>query len=216
MKLNRRDLLKAGACGLVFGTLPVAITAAPRPIVLERFCGWTSRFATEFPWVSGGYKYATDSYICVRMKSAMADSVQGEKPFPNILSAVSWDEFNAVADWQPWPALSLVDGIESCTDCDGEGLLCDKCVYGAVIRRCLQPVADLHINEEYDTSIRALPNVVFTVGEYPADHERHQASGEIVMFKFDGGEGAVLPVDIRDHEQQMARIRAQMLEHAHG
>jgi hypothetical protein len=107
---------------------------AETEIDLTRFCAEENRFAAAMdrPWVNGGWRYACDGRIGVRVP---APSEADSKPpfglrFPpaaEIFAPVSWEGLKL----SPWPEDGWVDGKTPCWGCDGTGRVerqtCQRC-----------------------------------------------------------------------------------------
>lgn len=98
-------------------------------IDLQPFCAkedWLS--ARAAPFVAGGWRYACDGIICVRMPAP------GEPDDPIPWRTTIADLFHPIGATPPWPTGGEVRGECDCDDCDGEGKVgieskCPKC-YG--------------------------------------------------------------------------------------
>lgn len=98
-------------------------------IDLKAFCGtgkeW--RYALGEPFVRGGFKYATDTQVCVRVPTDEPDTPTGEKRFPNVMSFSLWGQFPLEQ-----PSDFLVPHLPplvtyECYECAGLDYECPEC-----------------------------------------------------------------------------------------
>jgi hypothetical protein len=77
----------------------------------------------DHPFSSGGYTYATDGHILVRVSKVAG--VTAEVPFP-VVSRVPFDH-DQIVDWLTLPSVNFYQS--RCEDCSGSGfvVVCDEC-----------------------------------------------------------------------------------------
>lgn len=91
----------------------------PRPHAL-----WTSK-----PFVRGGYRYATNSKMAVRVPSVDADSDIDARPQTLGLLVGYFDDFPAIVDTL-WPEVETATDLVQCNECGGHGnhsIDCEEC-----------------------------------------------------------------------------------------
>jgi hypothetical protein len=160
-------------------------------IDLKPFCDKDfSLYAFQRPWTVNGKRYATDGRVIVRMLvPGEPDSPPGGR-VPNNVD----DYFKPVkGKWLQWPE------VESCGECKGSrevvchGCACGVCAGGepATCLACLKPhqymFGSAALAHWLAWEISRLPNVMFI----PNTNRNRESA---VRFKFDGGEGAVMPL----------------------
>ena len=189
---------------------------------LLRFCdGENPRLNLGEPFVRGGWTYATDSRIAIRMPSNRVDgncrlteSVLGVMLgyFEKYHEAVKTGPFMRDGrNWRQWPSKPVempLDGMEyvACQICRGDGRIFDvdgdvwTCVYcDATGNVGLQPDVMLEggtpiVGGRYWSLIRRLPDVWYIDPE---------SDKEPIPFRFRFGQGLLMPID----EQQRRRAR---------
>jgi hypothetical protein len=190
-------------------------------IDMTKFCASEEgRYSFTKPFVRDGKRYATDGRICVRVDAAGEPNTEhGYDPVDEVLP-------KGTVRWVPWPAMEYVSrmdkcatcdgskyvGRDECTACDGSGDCacacgdvhdCGKCNgkgYTGIGTPCptcaskgeyIQPhhqlVSGKPIKVKYDAMIRTLPGVM-----YGPD----TAKTGLLWIKFDGGDGAVMSVNV--------------------
>lgn len=189
--------------------------ATTSEIDLKQFCDQYERRQLDEPRVQEGWLYASDGAILVRVPSDEPDfewkglplnlghvcrdlPPENPKPWPSVNLI---DGIGCCVECEGYGKVSVVEcemcegtGIdecphcqreEDCEECDGEGVIGEKCGkcngQGRYLHSCIQVVGELRIKAKYDRMIRSLPNVRFSV------------ENEVVIFEFDGGQGIVMP-----------------------
>lgn len=174
-------------------------------IDLSIFCGEHGRFDFDKPFVRGGFTYATDGRIIVRVPSTEVDTPGLHLP----------DKLTLVFDpprptkWDSIPEADVRHAIEQCDYCMGmnvkpedwneaeEGVWddedgdCKACrSFGYVIVEATERIAGRFIQARYANRMRTLPGVM-------VDASRPKYDLEMLRFMFDGGAGAVMPFKSR-------------------
>lgn len=139
------------------------------------------------PFVFSGYRHATDARICIRVPAiGEFDTSPGNRPFPPC--EMRFQDFPTIADWTRWPAPNQEDEHAICAVCAGTGgmgsIVCEHCSGEGRWLERKQLIGSKFIDVRYDQKIRALPNAHFSS---PADEPA-------IYFRFDGGEGVVMPL----------------------
>lgn len=183
----------------------------PKLVGIERFCcSLADEVVLSHPWFQAGYLCACNGRVAVRVRA-------GDEPDTQVKGVPKLDEMCVFpAKLKPWPEVKLAKGdcmdcmaccagkigATQCIECDGRGEKtcdlghdhdCSRCDgSGSVGRMCrvcngkgsidfTMQVGKQRVAPAYYALIRALPNV------------RYHDTGEgcLIVFKFDGGEGAV-------------------------
>lgn len=168
-----------------------------------------TRYSINRPWILRGWEYATDGRIAVRLKTDKPDDVSrqttglrrylrdDETKVPDI-EGLGWKHAE-LNDWQPWPEAAYEDGEVSCEadGCDSdyiefaEDSKCKSCNgKGYTIGPYYQPIGAIWIGARYDRLIRQLPGVEYSFGDVKS-YDLNTA----ILFRFDGGEGIIMPID---------------------
>lgn len=187
---------------------------------LKPFCADIStKYACANPFSRGGKMYATDGRILVGVPTSEPDS-NGEFISPDDIAHVMFP----IEHWKPWPRdENIVRGNGECPDCNGYGgkkceqcggfgagecptchqdIDCAECFgngYTITCRTCKgkKRLDDIPIRQlvcrrwiawKYAKLVRSLPSVEFGID----DRDEHSP----LRFRFDGGEGAVMPLMI--------------------
>jgi hypothetical protein len=175
-------------------------------IGLKIFCAAEdSRYALASPWVRGGWEYATDGRIMVRVSSPESDTPQQDaRPFPPA-HEIFEKHFDAIKCIEPWPAVRYCPhcfgtGEMGCTgesfEDDGFRGSWDGCKHKCPVCNGGLPHGDVEIrqgvpsvvigehwlNVVYDAKIKLLSGVRYS----PAK------SNQPLPFIFDGGQGCVM------------------------
>jgi hypothetical protein len=174
-------------------------------INLNIFCASEgSRYAISSPWVRGGWEYATDGRIAVRLPTITADTAEDETG-PLLPAFQKFDQYmDAAKCTQPWP------DVPYCLHCFGEGQIgCKGCgtddCEGGCYSKCplcngaksppgIITASNPHAIEvgqhwvalRYDAKIKSLTAVRFQ----PVAHNAETPVP--VPFVFDGGQGLVM------------------------
>lgn len=165
--------------------------------LLKFCCEDTGRYNLRQPWRIGDCGYATDGAIIVRLDDWNAyegayDNADSHPKNPEQVFAL-----RTADEWSPWPESPPV---KPCAQCDGSGkssVVCEHCRQakpcescrgeGVSLRHPTLQVGGKHVANRYARLIAELPNVHWTT-----DNDENSP----VFFRFDGGEGAVMAVDI--------------------
>lgn len=161
------------------------------------FTGEDGRYEFSQPFVRGGWMYATNGHICIRVKCDEPDSI-GRFPdaptlFKNIPRA---NTFTAIGD----PVYG--DAVHECAACGGMNVRpkdfpsdiewaddegdCLECHgFGRLVTGSTERLAGRLIRTSYANRMRALAEV--RVGP-------HGPPSSALFFLFAGGEGVVMPV----------------------
>ncbi len=119
INLTRRTALKSMVAALASFILP-----APRPrLNLLSFCARREhgKYDLRLPYSLEDWTYATDSYLCVRVRPDSADRVQRTGKIPPF-DSLSWNH-DRIAGWRQLPRLEpLVADESECPACHGWGL----------------------------------------------------------------------------------------------
>jgi hypothetical protein len=101
---------------------------------LKRFCGFLSEhMATADPWVSGGWRYATDGRVCVRVPApGEPDTPTPDFSAPRLPPAAELFPLRpARYSLAPWPTDGIEPGHTPCWECNETGIVdttsCDRC-----------------------------------------------------------------------------------------
>lgn len=113
------------------------MTTTQTEIDLERFCAKETEHpsyeALERPWNAGGWRYASNAMICVRVPTTEPDDENklGRPKFKDAARLFAMKGFNFAACSEPWPAPPYVRVEDDCPDCVGSGKLgavrCSEC-----------------------------------------------------------------------------------------
>lgn len=156
------------------------------PIDLQAFCGLSESGYTE-PWIAGGFEYATDGLICVRVRTSKPDRGPSDgRPAPPAadIFAAHFDGADVSVSWPAGPyeaecpdCLGL--GFKRCKACghEDECTLCEG--YG---RYAPELPGGVKIRAKHADCIHYLPGVRYA----------KVSRGKPMPFRFDGGEGVVL------------------------
>lgn len=185
-----------------------------KQIDLQPFCDTEDvRYALSTPWVKGGWRYATDGRICVRVTTDEADSpTYNEDGLKRPGADRLFDDFppdgfedmpksldEQVDDAPDAPRLCECAKLVLCPKCKGDDW-CDKCVAweGEIVKanqkcetcggkgelpRVYQGIGNEWFDKWYLDKMRALPNLLVQ----SLDKNR-------LAFVFDGGEGLLMSV----------------------
>jgi hypothetical protein len=174
---------------------------------LTPFCGKDDiRTTLHSPWTSNGWTYATNGHMCVRVPAL--ESVT-RSDGPNI--EVVWAKLLPCDTYSPLPEVKIApDLLKSgpCEDCGGSGVAeCCTCGQDRECPTCdggslddepelwKVEVADgLFFKARYYQLLRALPGLVCDLRPDATARGRH--------FKFDGGEGIIMPMIERESLRQ--------------
>lgn len=105
------------------------MSEAKTTIDLQPFCAKErSRYSIEIPFVQGGFRYATNSRIIVRVPAdGEPDTVVDDFKFPDA-GILPW---RPAGELRPWPAAAYIRKVMDCHECDGAGVInqqkCSHC-----------------------------------------------------------------------------------------
>lgn len=169
---------------------------------LAPFCGQDeSRPYLMQPFASGSWTYATDDRILVRIPRRDEDPAASEdnkavKPAEEMFNDIPVDGF------EPLPAVKIeVNEYEECAVCDGRGTEheCPSCQCQCLdCRGTGHPIPGLDTSVDIGGSIycgeqilllQALPNIVL----HSPTREIKSTVLKAAFFRFDGGEGVIMP-----------------------
>lgn len=192
-------------------------------IGLRKFCERepNTRYAINDPWNAGGFTYATDCRVCIRVPTAEPDTPRGERKFVPAADVVN--PIDRVSKWHPWPAVERCEACNGdggkvipagpCGECNGRGfeiceecgsddkIICGRCDGAKTLperfERCEACVYERiggfggrQIARHYASLIGTLPNVCWGGAK--------DGPEEPLFFRFDGGEGVVMPLRAED------------------
>lgn len=146
---------------------------ATAQIDLQAFCGEQphDRYVLDRQFVRGGWRYATDKNIIVRVPAnGEHDTIctDRKKTFPPV-NWLPWLHTSKELVWQPWPKRH------------------DRFLLPRQTKRRL---GGSYVGAEYDDLVRDLPDVEYAKTPFvAADGSRCKA----ILFRFDGGEGILMP-----------------------
>lgn len=184
--MNRRQML--GSLGALL--VPTwAFRPVKRSIPLHEFAAndWqVARFDMDKPFVqelgSRLFGYATDSKIILKVDATEVNQGDEQGRIPPAYN-IEWDRIDALRGWSPWPKkMHLTDRDDHPEE------------YG----RWIQKVGSLCIDTQYDDKIRKhLGNVEFAIlpDTRRADMDR-RVIGDAVAFRFDGGTGLLMSMNV--------------------
>lgn len=175
-------------------------------IDLSKFCdSETSRYSLQEPFTLRGAIYATDGRIAVRVFApGDADTAAPDKRFPKMEEI-----FPPVdGDWEPWPKIDVCNFCEGtnksiCSKCGGDGM-CNRCSCGSehecghcdgtgdvCCEKCTTPGS---LDHRFGKSELAL-KYAFLISHLPCvEYLPTDKPDVVVRFRFEGGEGAVMPL----------------------
>ncbi len=159
-----------------------------RRINLRRFCfvGDCGRWpGLAHPFYQDGYRIGAHGSLLVRTPSDRPDSSKGAVP-----KKVSLLCTQGRGRWRSWPKVNRREiPYLTCTRCGDGPNHCPACGdKGGIEPPEVQQIGDVWIAAHYDDVLRKLPNVKWR-------HSKNTTGNETcVSFRFDGGDGAVMPV----------------------
>ncbi len=158
---------------------------------LQKFCfEGLGKDKIKIPWTDGGYTYATNGHICIKVPALSDVSVE-----PNPVNAEKiFRETPQPAEWFPVPRVKKpkIPKETVCTDCEGSGKdddnECPECGGTGKVEEYISPcylkIGNQSFAEKYLYLIQGFPNV--QIGPV--------TGGIAARIKFDGGEGLLMPV----------------------
>ncbi len=159
---------------------------------LKKYCDdpKNGRYQLSEPWSDDKYTYASNGHILVRVPK-FSDSSK-RKDSPTGLGKKSFDEIFK-AEPVKWFSIPTVHPKhQDCEDCNGKGkfkyhgetVQCEECDgKGKYLRHISVDIGGVAFSDVYLSWIAELPNS--TIGPFKVD--------EPARFKFDGGEGLLMP-----------------------
>jgi len=161
---------------------------------LQAFCrfGKVLSVKMDAPWVIGGWEYATDGVICIRILTTKADGEKTGQPDAEAL----FKGFDPEKCDTPWLSGFVSDEIKTCCpQCDGDGYVYDvdgeqtRCIMcaglGMAYVEMPRRINGIKIANLYDRLIQSLPGVQFSRADKPP-------TNKMIRFAFLGGQGAVM------------------------
>lgn len=166
-------------------------------IDLKPFCGDDfSRYYLQEPWSEGAYTYATNGVILVRV--ARRDDVP-ETDATRFVNAAYLFRRSEGSGFVPLPHFDLPAAeTVACPACDGSGRVhaccdcghtCEACNGGGSVssyEKISVGIFGTPYNAKYAALLRDLPGIAVATNEKPLATPLH--------FKFDGGEGLLMPL----------------------
>jgi hypothetical protein len=158
-------------------------------IDLQPFC-YPEHWLLDKPWVKEGFRCATNGHLAIRVPAPGEPDTKGERPLPSLgpivlppPAGVALNAFPATPE--------IAGGMVTCPDCEG-GLCptcrqkCPTCRGDALVHkegRTVRLAERTHVAVAYYKLLRALPGCQW-----------HQpAPNKPIYFRFDGGDGVVMP-----------------------
>jgi hypothetical protein len=178
---------------------------------LQQFCGDETGISYLMrPWSFNDWSYATDSHIVVRIPRRADDAAAGPD-HPAALKAEKYFADLPGGDFVPLPAVTIpTDKTFDCDECGGTGrdhlcpsckCVCEECGGTGTDKSPLGSISvgigDFVIAAKYFLLLHQLPGCLIST--------RAIDDGPI-SFKFDGGEGLLMPLRYEDR----FHIRAEM------
>ena len=171
---------------------------------LRDFCDQSDgaiRYKIDKPWSKGVYTYATNGYICICVPRDY--TVPKRKESPNVEKLLSEVQAKGEPEWVDVPPHKIIR--KPCRECKGAGYVdydlnpCSADAKNAEKCGCEQgyrlsgyakirgPKEEIAIASRYLTLIASLPGA--KIGANGGERDP-------VRFKFDGGEGLVMPIRV--------------------
>lgn len=159
---------------------------------LKKYCDdpANGRYKLTAPWSEGDYTYASNGHILVRVPR-IDDPAINERKGVKICGTPLGEYFDKVPEkWYPIPEVHPKE--QDCPDCNGKGkfkykgetVQCEECDgKGRFDRHISDDVGGVLFSDVYLSWIAALPNP--SIGPFGAT--------DVARFKFDGGEGLLMP-----------------------
>lgn len=183
---------------------------------------------------AGFYAYGTDGKICVRVGDRTELPTTPDVKHPPA-SRLAWGKVND--GWNPWPAKNhLVADDQYCPVCNGSQNVCKVCgnmadpdylcdclskSYWDNLLSCstckgrghgsfpaLQRIDHVFIDQRYDSLIRSkIGRVEYQIVPFEPLGGKPNAEGA-VRFRFDRGDGMLMPLISRDSEERLAKANS--------
>lgn len=186
--------------------------------VLMRFCtDFGKQHDMSEPFTDGDYTYATNGFVAIRVPAIPSIPDNIEAPdlrgqffgFEKVQGYVSLPEFD-LDDTESCPLCQGFGKLEECPDCDGDAN-CQTCsglrqvpsAEGIVCSNCQGTLRDLNFFVPFHQHglkasnlalINLLPDVEIAIPGTGAS----QSIYDSVKFRFQGGEGVVMPAFLKD------------------
>lgn len=169
---------------------------------LKSFCGREeSRPYMSLPFSVGEWTYATNGHICIRIPRVPEIGECTEEKLP--IAAVKLFDALPSDGFVPLPPIKIEhEEWEECPECDGRGhdhdcpscqCVCDDCDGTGVPKEghgTSVGVNDVIFHGIYVAKLQKLPNVAITKPLLEVSY----TSVKGVFFRFDGGEGILMPM----------------------
>ena len=96
---------------------------------IKQFCAnEDSHYTLTRPWVRGGFRYARNAHVFIRVPTTLKDTKKGSFPDPLFYD---WAWSGEDDGFEPWPPVSVVEGWRACGECSGRGFAktppCEDC-----------------------------------------------------------------------------------------
>jgi hypothetical protein len=192
MTVSRRQFLTI--TGGLFGAAMLSPLAQSRPqeIDIMQFCDTKPGLLWDLtkPFAQNGRVFASDYSCLISVPESSCELAGGDVRVPEVAQL----PLGTDGDWHSWPDSHLwttPEGLFDCPHCtDG----CDHCSdTGITTGPALQQVGDVAIHGKYDRRIRELPGVRWRHVKM-VQRTCYREPETVVAFRFDGGEGLVMPV----------------------
>ncbi len=229
IEISRRELMKTALIAAIAPVIPATASAVKVPLpVFTEFVGeyWRTAYRFDLPFAQGGFLFATDSRVLIRVPTSRRDDLppadvgQRQREFPPV--AKVWNDYASTeGEWRPWPEQQwLIDPAETCGTLEGEecvnceGAGCTACVgtgYESPAKTCrvcrgtgfwmAQRVAGRTVAAKFDWKLRqCLPSPLEFLDDGLGDGKNP------VRFRFNGGEGLLMPLEDDSKFRRMTGI----------
>lgn len=168
-------------------------------IDLQPFCGPdASRYALDKPWNKGGFTFATDGRVCVRLPTSEPDTVDDQRS-PKIEDTL----FEGTGDWQKWPKVKKCGKCENgyakrdCRECDGLCKHTCSCGHEHDCGECdgegeVETICDCRNESTRICGVLISNHYAWLIGRLPKVECRVSRTDQLLVFRFDGGVGVVM------------------------
>lgn len=173
-------------------------------IDLQPFCSKDTGFrhALHGPWVKDGFRCATDGRIVIRIPTLGEPDTQGERPYPPTDDVVVPPPPGTTLNlWMQDAALPPAD--RECRLCRGRGQCptcaqgCPDCEGSGRVTNGEAPVLlgqNTYIRLRHWKLLNVLPGIAWYAPPLALGREgAFYSSRKPIYFRFDGGDGAVMP-----------------------